>query len=152
VDMIPRDMIAAPLPMTVRYACVASPGYLERAGIPASPEDLTTHRCIGHRLPSGRLYRWEFERHGDRLELDITGAVVLDDEGLMVDAAVAGLGVAYVPVFAAAERLDAGALQEVLSDWTQGEERLALYYSGHRTVPPALRAFVDVARSGAGTA
>ncbi len=101
---------------------------------------------------SGRLYPWEFERHGDRLELEITGAVVLDDEGLLVDVAVAGLGVACGPVFAAADRLDAGALQEILSDWTQGEDRLALHYLGHRTVPPALRAFVHVARSGAGTA
>lgn len=152
VHMIPRDMIAAPLPVTVRYACVASPAYLKRAGIPASPEDLATHRCIGHRLPSGRLYRWEFATNSESLELEITGAVILDDEGLMVDAAVAGLGVAYAPVFAVAERLEEGALEEVLSDWTEGGDRLALYFSGHRSIPPALRAFVDVARSVTGIA
>ncbi|AQR61879.1 LysR family transcriptional regulator [Brevundimonas sp. LM2] len=146
MSMIAQDMVAVAF-ASVRYACVASPAYLERAGVPSSPEDLARHRCIGHRLPGGRLYRWEFERHDERMELDIAGGVILDDEGLMVDAAVAGLGVAYAPVFAAAEFLRAGALQQVLFDWTQGVDRLALYYPGHRTVPPALRAFVDVAKS-----
>lgn len=146
MDMIAQDMVAVPL-SKVRYACVASPAYLDRAGLPSSPEDLARHRCIGHRLPRGRLYRWEFERNGETMAFDITGGVVLDDEGLMVDAAVAGLGVAYTPAFAAAEHLKAGLLKEVLSDWTQGVDRMALYYPGHRTVPPALRAFVDVAKA-----
>lgn len=144
--MIPRDMIAAPLSEALRYVCVASPAYLDRAGVPITPDDLERRRCIGHRLPSGKLYRWEFERAGHPLTVDVSGSVVLDDEDLMVEAAVSGLGVAYVAGPAAAAALAAGQLREVLSAWTQGTEALAVYYPGHRAVPPPLRAFLDVVR------
>jgi len=146
VGMIPRDMIAAPLSGGLRFLCVASPAYLDRAGIPAAPDDLKRHRCIGHRLPSGKLYRWEFERAGQAMTVDVAGSVVLDDEDLMVDAAVKGLGVAYVAGPAAAAALATGQVCEVLSPWTQATEGLAVYYPGHRSVPPPLRAFLDVVR------
>lgn len=61
---IPRDMIAVPIGPPLRFVCVASPAYLDRAGAPTTPDELAGHRCIGHRLPSGRPYRWEFERAG----------------------------------------------------------------------------------------
>lgn len=144
--MIPRDMIAAPLTGALRFMCVASPTYLDRAGVPTAPDELKRHRCIGHRLPSGKLYRWEFERAGQSLIVDVTGSVVLDDEDLMVDAAARGLGVAYVAGPAAAAALAAGQVLEVLSPWMQAAEGLAVYYPGHRAVPPPLRAFLDVVR------
>lgn len=147
VDSIPRDMIAVPLGDALRFTCVASPAYLARAGIPKTPEDLKHHRCIGHRMPSGKLYRWEFERAGRSLTVDTAGTVILDDEELMVDAAVRGLGIAYVIGPAAAGPLAAGQLRAVLSGWMSPPERLAIYYPGHRAVPPALRAFLDVARN-----
>ncbi|CAN7628078.1 LysR family transcriptional regulator [Phenylobacterium sp. LjRoot225] len=146
VGMIPRDMIAAPLSGALRFMCVASPAYLDRAGVPTAPDDLKRHRCIGHRLPSGKLYRWEFERAGQALTVDAAGSVVLDDEDLMVDAAVRGLGVAYIAGPAAAAALATGQVREVLSPWTQAAEGLAVYYPGHRAVPPPLRAFLDVVR------
>ncbi len=146
VGSIPRDMVAVPLADDVRFLCVASPAYLDQAGVPQTPEDLKRHRCIGHRLPGGKLYRWEFERAGQAVTVETTGAVVLDDEELMVDAAVRGLGIAYVVAPAAEAALAAGELREVLSPWTQGAEGLAIYYPGHRAVPPALRAFLDVVR------
>ncbi|GAB2177332.1 LysR family transcriptional regulator [Dongia sp. agr-C8] len=143
---VPRDMIAVPLGAPLRFLCVASPAYLKRAGIPKTPDDLRHHRCIGHRLPGGKLYRWEFERAGQALTLDVPAAVVLDDEDLMVDAAVRGLGIAYVLAPAAAPALKARQLREVLAPWLQYAESVAVYYPGHRKVPPALRAFLDVAR------
>ena len=146
LDMIPKDMIAARMPGGVRYVCVASPAYLERADTPDTPEALHRHRCIGHRLPSGKPYRWEFERNGTPLALAISGRLILDDEALMVDAAIAGLGVAYVSEFAASGALTRGRLRQVLSDWMPGEEKLALYFPGHRSIPPALRALLDVVR------
>jgi DNA-binding transcriptional LysR family regulator len=146
IGSIPRDMVPVPIGPPLRFVCVASPAYLDRAGTPSSPDDLASHRCIGHRLPSGRLYRWEFERAGQALPLDVTGAVVLDDEELMVDAAVRGLGVAYVIASTANAALAAGQLREVLSPWMQISEAVAVYYPGHRAVPPALRAFLDVVR------
>jgi DNA-binding transcriptional LysR family regulator len=143
---IPRDMIAVPLSQPLRFLCVASPAYLKRAGIPKTPDDLKHHRCIGHRLPGGKLYRWEFERAGQALTIDAPAAIVLDDEDLMVDAAVKGLGIAYVLSPAAAPALKARQLREVLSPWLQYAEGVAVYYPGHRKVPPALRAFLDVVR------
>lgn len=146
VDSIPRDMIAVPFGKPVKFACVASPDYLKRAGVPKTPDELMRHRCIGHRLPGGKLYRWDFERAGRALVIDAPSAVILDDEELMVEAAVQGLGVAYVANAAAAAALRAKQLREVLSDWLPAEEALAVYYPGHRAVPPALRAFLDVVK------
>lgn len=143
---IPRDMIAVPIGAPLRFVCVASPAYLDRAGTPTTPDELTAHRCIGHRLPSGRLYRWEFERAGQALSVDVAGPVTLDDEDLMVDAAVRGLGVAYVISSTAQAALAGGQLREVLTPWLQFAEPAAVYYPGHRAVPPALRAFLDVVR------
>lgn len=145
-ESIPKDMIAVPLGEPVRFICVASPAYLDRAGIPKTPEDLKHHRCIGHRLPSGKLYRWEFARAGQELTIDATGLVILDDEELMVEAAINGLGIAYVAGPAAAAALTAGQLRQVLSAWMPAAEALAVYYPGHRAVPSALRAFLDMVR------
>ena len=143
---IPKDMIAVSLGSPVRFVCVASPTYLDRFGEPATPEELARHHCIGHRLPSGKLYRWEFERAGQELTVDTNGPVILDDEDLMVDAAVKGLGIAYVADLAAEAALAEGRLREVLVPWMSAPEAIAIYYPGHRAVPPALRAFLDVVR------
>jgi DNA-binding transcriptional LysR family regulator len=143
---IPKDMITVPLARPIAFVCVASPAYLDRAGEPKTPEDLQHHRCIGHRMPSGKLYRWEFEQAGQELTIDASGPVVLDDEDLMVEAAVQGLGVAYVANWVAEEALAEGRLRTVLSTWMHEPERVAVYYPGHRAVPPALRAFLDVVR------
>lgn len=147
-DSIPRDMIAVPFGQPVRFICVVSPDYLKRAGLPKTPDELMGHRCIRHRLPGGKLYRWEFERAGQVLVVDPPGAVILDDEELMVEAAVQGLGIAYVASPAAAAALKAKQLREVLSAWMPAEETIAVYYPGHRAVPPALRAFLDVVKEG----
>lgn len=147
-DSIPRDMIAVPFGQPVRFICVASPDYLKRAGLPKTPDELMRHRCIRHRLPGGKLYRWEFERAGQVLVVDPPGAVILDDEELMVEAAVQGLGIAYVASPAAAAALKVKQLREVLSAWMPAEETIAVYYPGHRAVPPALRAFLDVVKEG----
>lgn len=145
-SMIPRDMIAMPLSKDFGYMCVASPAYLDLAGVPTTPDDLRRHRCVGHRLPSGKLYRWEFERSGAALTMDVPASVVLDDEELMINAAIGGLGVAYVPGLAAAPALASGQVREVLAEWTQAAEDVAVYYPSRRAVPPALRAFLDVVR------
>ncbi|MBM6594231.1 LysR family transcriptional regulator [Microvirga pudoricolor] len=143
---IPKDMVAVPLGEPIGFVCVASPAYLARAGEPETPDDLQHHRCIGHRFPGGRLYRWEFERAGQELTVDAMGPLVLDDEELMVEAALRGLGIAYVATWAAEECIADGRLLPILSSWMHKPEQAAVYYPGHRAVPPALRAFLDVVR------
>lgn len=143
-DTIPRDMIAVPFGKPVRFVCVASPAYLQQAGMPKMPDELMQHRCIRHRLPGGRLYRWEFRRGKHGLTIDPPGGVILDDDRLMAEAALQGLGIAYVAEPAVAAALKAKQLRELLSAWMPAPEALAIYYPGHRAVPPALRAFLDV--------
>jgi DNA-binding transcriptional LysR family regulator len=146
IESIPKDMIAVPLARPIGFLCVASPAYLRRAGELITPDDLQHHRCIGHRMPSGKLYRWEFERVGQELTIDTNGSIILDDEGLMADAAAQDLGIAYVATWAAEAAIAEGRLRTVLSAWTHEPGRVAVYYPEHRAVPPALRAFLDVVK------
>ena len=143
-EAVPQDMVAVPFGGEVRFLPVASPAYLDRSGTPRVPDDLHGHRCIRHRLPSGKAYRWEFEGNGQELVLDVPGALTLDDNRLMVRAAAAGLGIAFVHEVAARDELLAGALVALLEDWCPPVPGLCLYYPGHRHVPAALRAFIDV--------
>jgi DNA-binding transcriptional LysR family regulator len=145
-EAVPQDMVGVPLGGPSRFIAVASPDYLEAAGAPQTPDDLHHHRCIRHRLPSGRMFRWEFEKHGQTMFVDVPGALTLNNIGLMIDAAADGLGLAYVLEAAAAPSLAQGRLVTVLDDWCPSFGGLMLYYPGHRQVPSALRAFIDTAR------
>jgi DNA-binding transcriptional LysR family regulator len=143
-EAVPQDMIAVRFGGDTRFITVAAPSYLAERGAPEVPDDLKAHACIRHRMPSGKLYRWEFARHGQEVVVEAPGVVTLDHVGLMVDAAVGGMGIAYVPEHAAQAFVEAGALAVVLADWCPRIPGLCLYYPGHRHVPPGLRAFIDV--------
>ncbi len=97
-------------------------------------------------MPSGKLFRWEFEKHGQELAVDVAGTLTLDHVELMTEAAAQGLGIAYVPDSSSRPYVERGALVAVLDDWCPAIEGLSLYYPGHRHVPPGLRAFIDVLR------
>jgi DNA-binding transcriptional LysR family regulator len=97
-------------------------------------------------LPSGKSYRWEFEKRGQEMTVDGPGALTLDHIGLMVEAAVDRLGIAYVPERAAKPHLDAARLVVVLENWCPSIPGLFLYYPGRRHVPPPLKAFIEVIR------
>ncbi len=146
-EAVPQDMIAVPFGGGVRFLAVAAPTYLSSHGEPAAPEDLRHHRCIRQRLPSGKPYRWEFARGAHELAIDVPGVLTLDHNGLMVEAALDGLGIAFVPDSWARPALQDGRLRAVLEDWSPVLPGLCLYYSGRRLVPPALRAFIDELRA-----
>ena len=95
-------------------------------------------------MPSGKLYRWEFAKHGQELAVEVPGALTLDHPELMTEAAVAGLGIAYVSARSARPCIERGELAIVLDDWCLSIPGLFLYYPGHRHVPPGLRAFIEV--------
>jgi DNA-binding transcriptional LysR family regulator len=143
-DAVPRDMVAIPLGPPVRFLAIASPAYLASHGSPLSPGDLAGHRCIRQRLPSGKRYRWEFQKDGVDDVVDVPGVLTLNDSALMVDAAARGLGVAYVPDTCARAALEDGRVQCVLDDWCPPSPGLCLYYPGHRHVPAGLRALIDM--------
>ncbi len=145
-EAVPQDMIAVRFGGEARFVAVASPSYLAGRGAPHVPDDLRRHECIRFRLRSGRIFRWEFGRHGQELEVDVPGALMLDHVELMAEAAAAGLGIAYVSERTARPWIERGALVTVLDEWCPSIPGLFLYYPGHRHVPSGLRAFIDIMR------
>lgn len=146
-ESVPQDMIAVRIGGDMRFVAVASPAYLAANSTPVHPDDLRQHRCIRQRLPSGKLYRWEFARHGQEIAIDVPGVLTLDHSGLMVEAAIDGLGIAFVPEHVARAGLDRKKLAIVLEDWSPAIPGLCLYYPGNRHVPAGLRAFIDMLKT-----
>jgi DNA-binding transcriptional LysR family regulator len=145
-EAVPQDMIAVRFGGEMRFLTLASPAYLKAHKPPSTPDDLKDHTCIRLRLPSGKLYRWEFEKHGQEMAIAVTGGLTLDNMELMTQAALHGLGIAYLSIHSAQAHLDSGQLVSVLDDWCPPIPGLFLYYPGHRHVPPGLRAFIDVVK------
>lgn len=144
---VPLDMVGVPFGPLLRFLPVASPGYLAEHGTPTHPRDLQDHRCIRTRLPRGERYAWEFSRDGETLAVDGPGALTLDRQALMMQAAVAGMGIAFVLEQAAAAHLASGTLVALLREWSPADERYLLYFPGRRHVPAPLRAFIEVLRA-----
>ena len=144
-ERLEKDMIAVRLTPDVEMLAVASPDYLERRGVPSTPADLHRHACINWRFPgSGRIYRWEFQKKGKKLEMAVEGPLISNHQDVVVDAALQGLGILYAydddRVKGAIER---GQLKWVLGDWSLTSPGLYLYYSNRHHPQPALRAFID---------
>lgn len=149
-ERLQQDMVAIPIGPPQRFIVVASPDYLARHGVPRTPRELTAHRCIRIRFPGGALYRWEFSRAGESLEIEVNGALTVGEMPLMIHAAEQGLGLAYVYASYAADALAAGRLVSVLDDWRAQDERFYLYYPSRRLLPAGLRAFVALVRAQGG--
>lgn len=145
-EAVPQDMIAVPFGDDMRFLAVAAPSYVKAAGVPSTPHELRQHRCIRQRLPSGKLYRWEFEKHGQEIAIDVPGVLTLNHTLLTIEAAAEGLGIAYVAEPCAQQWLRDGRLIALLEDWSPPVGGLRLYYPGHRHIPASLRAFIDVMR------
>lgn len=142
-ESLAKDMIAVPLGGALRCPVVASPAYLERYGTPRHPQDLIAHRCILKRFSSGGLHQWEFEKQGHRLDVTLNGPLILDDNHLLLQAALDGAGLVSLLEPAVADYLQKGTLTEVLPDWTQQFPGMYIYYPNRRNMRPALRAFLD---------
>jgi DNA-binding transcriptional LysR family regulator len=143
-EFVPPDMIALPIIRAMRSLVVGSPAYFEGRTRPKTPRDLMAHRCIRARMASGAIYRWEFEKRGESLALDVPGDLTLDESDLMLRAALAGQGLAYISE--PAEHLAAGRLLAVLEDWSPVYPGLCLYYPSRRNMPARLRAFIELIR------
>jgi DNA-binding transcriptional LysR family regulator len=145
-DTVPGDMIAVPIGPDQRMVVVGAPAYLEGRTPPRAPQDLLAHDCIRSRFPDGALYRWEFERNGEALAVDVRGRLTLNESTLIHAAALAGFGLAHVTLWQAAEDIAAGRLVQLLEDWTPPFPGLCLYYPGRRHVPAGLRALIELIR------
>src|ERR1700745_1275939 len=115
-----KDMIAVRLTPDVKMMALASPSYLSRRGMPKTPADLHDHACINWRFPgSGRIYRWEFEKKGKRLEMAVEGPLVSNHQDVVIDGALQGLGILYAyDTDRVEDAMARGRLKRVLSDWS----------------------------------
>jgi DNA-binding transcriptional LysR family regulator len=145
-EFVPPDMIAVAINRTMRSVVVGSPVYFNVHGRPKTPTDLTKHRCIRARMASGGIFRWEFEKRGESVVLDVPGVLTLDETDLMLRAALAGEGLAYLADFATLDHVAGGRLERVLEDWSPAYPGLRLYYPSPRNVPAKLRAFIELIR------
>lgn len=125
---------------------VGAPAYFEKFGVPAHPKDLLSHRCIRIRIGDDRIYRWEFERGSEQLEVNVPGALLVD-QGLIGLAAVKqGAGLMYVCEPMVTDLLKQGVLRTVLEDWAPMGPGFHIYYSSRRQMPAALRLFIELVR------
>ena len=148
-EFVPEDMVAVPLGPSLRGLIVATPAYLAARGVPQHPQELVAHECVRFRFASGHLYKWQFERDGKALDIDVPGRLTLDEQSTILQAVLDDLGLAYVLEDAARPHLDSGRLQAVLEDWSPPFAGFVLYYPRQRQMSSALRAFVDMLRDSA---
>jgi DNA-binding transcriptional LysR family regulator len=143
-EQVPADMISVPLGRDERLVVVGSPAYLAARMRPGKPLDLVHHDCVRMRLPAGAVYRWEFEKDGEQLLVDVSGRLTLDSPELIREAVLAGYGLAYMSEWDVADDLREGRLVQLLAKWTPPFPGICLYYPGRRHVPAGLRALIDL--------
>jgi DNA-binding transcriptional LysR family regulator len=146
-ESISKDMIAVRLGPDWRLAVVGSPAYFKQHSPPLLPQDLTNHTCINirHSL-NGGCYAWEFEKGDRKLNIRVNGQFTSNSMIHVLNAALDGIGLAYVPEFLAKPHLASGRLKEVLADWSPYFEGFHLYYPNRRQASPAFTAFVKAVR------
>jgi DNA-binding transcriptional LysR family regulator len=146
-ELVARDMIALRVGPDLRTAVVGSPQYFASCVPPLAPQDLTVHRCINLRLPTlGGIYAWEFEKDGQALEVRVRGQLVFNGTAPMLEASLAGFGLAYVPEDMVQAHIAQGRLIRVLADWCPPYPGYHLYYPSRRQPTPAFQAFLNALR------
>jgi DNA-binding transcriptional LysR family regulator len=146
-EQVARDMIAVRIGPDMRMAVVGAPSYFARRKQPRTPQDLTAHDCINLRLPTyGGLYAWAFEKGGRELKVRVEGQLVFNNLALRLNAALAGLGLAYLPEDQVQTHVADGRLIRVLADWCPPFSGYHLYYPSRRQPTPAFALLVDALR------
>lgn len=146
-ESVAKDMIAVRIGPDWRLVAVASPAYFDAHGVPERPQDLVRHICINMRHETaGGLYAWEFEKGGQALRIRVNGQLTFNNSYAMIDAAVNGYGIAYVPENIVERHIASGELVQVLDDWSPFFDGYFLYYPSRRQNLPAFKVIVDALR------
>ncbi|WFU56968.1 LysR family transcriptional regulator [Bradyrhizobium pachyrhizi] len=145
-ESVEKDMIAVRIGPDWRLVAVASPTYLKEHPKPRHPKDLIKHICIKRRQAAGGHYVWEFAKNGAELRARVEGQVTFNDSRAMIDAALKGFGIAYVPEDMAAQHVQSGELVVVLDDWSPKFEGYFIYYPTSRQNSAAFKVVVDALR------
>lgn len=147
-DILAKDMVAIKLQGPVRFVIAGSPKYFNKMGRPKHPKDLLKHNCLCIRVGHSSLYdRWEFEHKGEAFEVQVKGSLILNDSLVMLESALAGLGLVYTAESAIANKVSSGKLEIVLSPFSATSTGFYLYYPQRSQVLPKLRAFLDHMKS-----
>jgi DNA-binding transcriptional LysR family regulator len=146
-EQVAKGMIAMRIGPDMRMAVVGAPSYFENRPEPTKPQDLIAHNCINLRLPShGGVYAWEFDKDARELKVRVEGQLVFNTTIQMLNAAIAGLGLAYVPEGLVMAHLARGRLKRVLEDWCPPYSGYHLYYPSRRQSSAAFALLVDALR------
>ncbi|MBK4738417.1 LysR family transcriptional regulator [Noviherbaspirillum pedocola] len=146
-DQVAKDMVAVRITPDLRMAVVAAPSYWTAHPRPQTPQDLTAHNCINLRLATyGGLYAWEFEKDGKALEVHVRGQYTGNTTPQMLEGALAGVGVAYVPAGLAQEHIEKGRLAPALEDWWATFPGYHLYFPSRRQTSRAFALLVEALR------
>jgi DNA-binding transcriptional LysR family regulator len=146
-EQVAKDMIAVRIGPDIRMAVVGAPSYFKKRSEPKRPQELIGHNCINLRLPThGGLYPWEFENGERELKVRVEGQLVFNGTAQMLNAALAGFGLAYVPEDLAQPHLAKGRLKRVLEDWCPPFSGYHLYYPSRRQSSAAFALLVDALR------
>lgn len=146
-DDVARDMIAMRIGPDIRFVVVGAPTYLAAHGMPATPEELTAHNCISFRLPTGGgLYAWELKNGKQALRVRVEGQLVLNRMYEVMDAALAGVGLAFIPEDIAQEHIAFGRLRVVLPEWAPTFPGFHVYYPSRRHASRAMTLLLDALR------
>ncbi|XFF02249.1 HTH-type transcriptional regulator, putative pgrR (plasmid) [Bradyrhizobium guangxiense] len=146
-EQLAKDMISARIGPDFRFAVVGSKSYFKDNAEPSRPQDLVRHICINQRFPtSGGLWAWEFEQNGREIKVRVDGQLVFNNIFHVLEAAIDGLGLAYVPEEIALPHIAKGRLVRVLEKWSPYWEGYHLYYPSRRQSSPAFVALVEALR------
>lgn len=146
-DQVAKDMIAVRIAPDMKMAVLAAPDYLRRTPQPLTPHDLTSHNCINLRLPThGGLYTWEFEKDGEKVNAKVDGQWTFNTIAQILNATLAGLGLAYFAADLARPYIDRGELVSVLEDWCPSFPGFHIYYPSRRQSSRVLALVVDALR------
>jgi DNA-binding transcriptional LysR family regulator len=146
-ERVAKDMIAVRIGPDLRMAVVGSRSYFERRKRPQAPRDLTAHDCVNLRLPThGGLYTWEFEKNKREVNVHVEGQLVFNNIALRLNAALAGLGLAFLPEDLVKADIAAGRLVRVLADWCPPFAGYHFYYPSRRQSSPAFALLVEALR------
>lgn len=146
-ELIANDMIAVRIGPDMRMAVVATSDYFKEYSIPNTPQDLINHNCINLRLPTyDSIYAWEFEKEGYEQKIRVKGQLTFNLTSQRLEAALAGLGLAYVPEDLARPYIATGELISVLDDWCSYFPGYYLYYPNSRQSSPAFKLLVEALR------
>ncbi len=146
-EQVAKDMIAVRIGPDLRMAVVGSPAYFKERPEPKRPQDLVAHNCINLRLPThSSVYAWEFEKGSRELKVRVEGQLTCNGTAQLLNGALSGLGLAYVPEGMVEAHIAKGRLKRVLADWCPPYSGYHLFYASRRQSSAAFNLVVEALR------